>query len=159
MLQVKDKGYGNNSVYYDEVFGLQIDSFTTEDNKGFVEKIVLDDGKEYIELNTVEELINVFQHIIKAYNLKQYSKGKKDILLVYTDNLKKAKGFLQKYITQTFTFYIQILDFIEIRSIECWNPNAHTATDIQRHAQWIFDNVFNVDEYVYLTGNQIVRRR
>lgn len=157
-MKVHDKKYHNYSNYIDEIFSLNIDSFSYQ-NAGFVRKVTLCDKTEFWEGDTIEELIKIFEAIIKWYDLKEYTKNSKDVLLVYTDNLVKAKGFLQPYITENFELYFQILNFIEIRPIDNWKNDLDDPKEIQKYAQWLYDTLFKVDGYVYLSPNQAMRKR
>ena len=104
------------------------------------------------------DLLEELNELIKHYDLKVYSESSKDILVIYTDNLMKIKGYYSEYITEEFNdLYIQILNVIEFRNICRWK-DLHTAEEIAKHAQFLIDYKFKPDKYWYLTPNQIPRR-
>lgn len=105
------------------------------------------------------EIIQFLQQIIKEKDLKHHTKFTKDLIIIYTDNLDKIKGFFHKYITDLFeNLYIEVLDFFEFRDINRWK-NLNNSKEIANYAQYLIDNYFIPDKYFYITPNQIPRRR
>ena len=117
--------------------------------------ILADDEGVFVEGTDLLEELN---ELIKQYDLKVYTENSKDVLVIYTDNLMKIKGYYSKYITEEFNdLYIQVLNVIEFRNICRWKE-LHDAEDIAKHAQFLIDHKFKPDKYWYLTPNQIPRR-
>ena len=107
---------------------------------------------------TVEEFIDLLKRFIKELKLSKYKKATKDLIVIYTDNLTKIKGFFKDYITLEFnTIYIQILEFFEFREINKWKELTD-ANEIAAYAQYLINTVFIPNKYWYLTPNQIPRR-
>ena len=124
MASIRDKGYGNVSVYKEIGAGLSFDiKLVEKDNrieKGMITNWTLAIGDRIVDGYGIESLIHEFGEIIKIYDLKQYSKAKKDILVIYIDNLNKIRGFFKNIITDDFTHYVQVKNFIEFRDISNW---------------------------------------
>lgn len=108
---------------------------------------------------TVNELIEFLKELEKSNDLKYYTENKKDLVVIYTDNLEKIRGFLRRYITEEFeNLYVQVMDFFEFRDITKWK-DLHNLDEIVEYAQYLVDNLFLPDKYFYLTPNQIPRRK
>ena len=163
MLQVKDKKVGNFSNYVTEGYGLYIDSFTYED-AGYVREWKLSNTVREWTGKTIPELLDTLKSLKSQYDLKTtFKKGNKrdteyrDLLVIYTDDLFKAKCFLYNYgLTDEFKFYIQILDNIEIR--ECWYDDVDSAKDLAEWAQFMIDELFIPAKFFYITPNQVFRK-
>lgn len=138
-------------------FTMKVQSF---DTYGEIEFWELSIAPKYTKLGeTLEDLISFLKQIIKEKDLKYYTKYTKDLIIIYTDNLDKIKGFLSKYITNEFeNLYIEVLDFFEFRPINKWK-DLHNSIEIANYAQYLIDKVFIPDKYFYITPNQIPRRK
>lgn len=151
---------GNRWNVYSEIgFGLTIDA-TYEDEKGTINEWVLSKAP-----NTryhgydVEEFLELLDEFKDEYNLKQYSKAKKDLIVIYTDNIEKFTGFFWSHLTDQFSnLYVQIKDFFEIRPINAWKE-IEDSLEIANYAQYLIDNLFIPNKYYYLTPNQVPRRQ
>lgn len=166
-IKIHDKGnqYSTYDIYGR---GLVIDSITIKDGKkyyGFIKSwtYALDkNGIETCSGSSQQDLIDFMKKL--AASKKVESKSSKEILLIYTDNLLKAKGFLQPIITYGLSdndneFYIQVCDTIEIREIVKWTDEYDTAETIAEKASYIIKNVFYPEKYYYLTPNQRPRKK
>jgi len=157
MLHVIDKKVANHSYYVTEGWGLTIKSITYK-MKGYIVSWVLTNGELYYEGNSQKDLEDTLKHVKELYELKTKSDHNKEILVIYTDNVMKAKGFLQQITTAKFSdFYFEVLDNIEIR--ECWLEDIEDAVEIATWASDIIENVFIPDKYFYLGPAQISRKR
>lgn len=159
-LLVKDKGTHNFSNYVTVGCGLELQIYNDYDQlKGIIKEWYLSTGSKMVSGTDFESLRRYILSLIKTYDLKQISKCKKDILVIYIDNLDKIRGFFEDYITEDFAHYVQVFDFIEFRDMSTWNKNLHTSIDIALYAQFLIDNVFIPEKYYYLTPNQRPRKK
>lgn len=159
-MLVKDKVKGNYSVYVDEGFGLTIDDFQVDigdREASFVKSWSLSSSTKTYTGNTIDDLLDTLHKIKSDYSLKQYSKGKKDILIIYTNKFWELSCYLYNHIYNVFTFYYQIMNNIEFRA--CWDKSKETSQDIASWADYIIKNLFIPDEYYYLTPAQVARKR
>lgn len=161
-MLVKDKGYGNVSVYKEIGAALQFKIELVMKNntieKGIITNWLLVIGSDEIQGFGIESLTHEFHQIIKRYDLKQYSKCKKDILVIYVDNLNKIRGYFKNLITEDFTHYVQLLNFIEFRDITPWKE-LHDAKQMADYAQFLINEIFIPNQYFYITVPQSVRKR
>lgn len=161
-MLVKDKGYGNVSVYQETGAGLQFDIGLVIKNNSIERGIIKDwelvIGDYEVVGYGIESLTDEFHHIIKLFDLKQYSKCKKDILVIYVDNLNKIRGYFRNLITEDFTHYVQLLNFLEFRDITPWKE-IHNAKEIADYAQFLINEIFIPNRYFYITVPQSVRKR
>lgn len=170
---VRERGWHKLTNYVTKGYGLTIESMTAGMN-GFFLGWELACEEERCVGRDVESFISKLKELIKKYDLKQYNENKRDTLIIFTDNLLKAKGFFYRYITECFPeekehddifdsndepIYIRLLDFIELRSMEQWNEDLKDAADIANHAQYLIDNLFIPNKYFYITPNQIARKK
>lgn len=162
MAAIRDKGYGNVSVYKEVGAGLSFDiKLVEKDNqieRGMITNWTLAIGDRIVDGYGIESLIHEFDEIIKIYDLKQYYKAKKDILIIYIDNLNKIRGFFRNIITDDFTHYVQVKNFIEFRDITNWKE-LHNAEEIAKYSQFLIDKIFLPNNYFYITVPQSVRKR
>lgn len=162
-MKVKDKGSHNYSDYIEEGVGLVIHSFD-HDGAGYISGWELCAPDYEVSGTSLEKLINVLKFLVTKYDLHfnlvrgVESKNTKKVLVIYTDNLFKVRCFLNKYITLEFPLYFQVLDFIEFRPMDIWNPEALTARDIANYADMLIKNIFVPEKYYYLTPNQRPRK-
>ena len=150
---------GNNWHNYIETgFGLTINA-EYNDTKGTIKDWELSKAPNTrYHGKTVEDFLVLADELIEEYNLHRYSKAKKDLLVIYTDNIEKFTGFFWSHLTNQFsTLYVQIKEFIEIRPINKWKE-LNNSLDIANYAQYLIDNLFLPDKYYYLTPNQVPRR-
>ena len=163
MITIKDKGYGNFSVYEEIGCGLHFDiELIEKDNiieKGKIGNWELTVGPKELSGYGIEALTNMFDIIIEKFMLKQLSVAKKKLVVIYIDNLNKIRGFFRNIITEDFTHYVQVKNYIEFRDITAWNKDLHQATEIAEYAQFLIDEVFVPNKYFYITVPQSVRRR
>lgn len=157
-ITIKDKDTHNYSVYQIVGAGLELEIKNDYENlRGIIINWSLDiDGTLY-NGDSFEKLVNFLQKVIDNFGLKKYSEHKKDILVIYIDNLDKIRGFFEDYITQDFTHYVQVFNFIEFRDISNWQA-LHSAVEIYKYADFLIKNVFVPEEFFYLTPNQKVRK-
>lgn len=157
-MKIHDRG--NHWHIYDERgFGLTIDA-TYADYKGIITSWELYIAPDNVKLvgNSKEDFIKTLKNIIKENDLKHHSKATKDLIVIYTDNILKIRGFFREYITNEFNdLYIQLLDYIEFREISKWK-DLITSKDIAEYAKYLVDYLFIPNEYWFLTPNQVPRR-
>lgn len=160
-LQVRDKGKRNISVYKLVGCGLDLEIKNDYENlKGIITGWSLNIYNEKMyNCDSFDKLLKVLRQLVIDYNLTQYSVNKKDILVIYIDNLDKIRGFFEDYITNDFTHYVQIFNCIEFRDISTWNKELHRANEIAEYAQFLIEYLFEPEKYFYLTPNQQVRRK
>lgn len=160
-ITIKDKGNRNVSVYKTAGCGLSLEIENDYKNlRGVIKNWTLNIyGEQLYNADSFDKLLSILQKIITDLDLKQYSLVKKDILVIYIDNLDKIRGFFEDYITDDFTHYVQVFNFIEFRDISTWNDELHNAAEIAEYAQFLIDNVFVPQKYFFLTPNQQVRKR
>lgn len=157
-LCVKERGLHNYSYYVTDGVGLTIDSIT-KDGAGYITGWSLSVRNTRYKGTDLQTLLDAFKELRKVYDLKNRSDYSKDILVIFTDNIKKVRGFLRHWITAELgDHYIQLCDNFEIRPM-VWNEALSTSDDIAEYAQWLIDNLFLPDKYFYLTPNQVPRRR
>ena len=159
MITIHDHG-NSYSVYHEIGFGLTIKS-TTIDTIGTITGWELYNSQlDKLKIGSSKEDLMIFlNQLIIDYNLKYYSKAKKDLIIIYTDNIEKVLGFLYSIVTNVFSDkYIEILNFIEVRNISKWK-DLHNAVEIGQYAQFLIDTLFVPDKYFYLTPNQVPRKR
>lgn len=159
-IYVKDKKNCNHSYYNTTGCGLLIDSFTYDNKEGYVKGWTLATIREEISGDTIDELVEKLKCIKEQLNLEKRSNFNKDILVVYTDNIQKAYGFLHNYDKNIEVFgdyYFDIFDCIEIRNITSFfTTGINTASDIADKAQQLIDTIFEKDKYFYITPTQMV---
>ena len=153
-IKVLDKG-GEVSIYDIYGRGLKIDSFTTiKDDKyyGFIEKwevcIIVNNIPTIYKGTDQKSLIETLTKL--ASDKKRISLRKKEICLIYTDNLIKAKGFLKPIITRNDNkYYFQVLNTIEIRDISYWidADDVTSVYDIASNAQYMINEIFVPEKY------------
>lgn len=160
-MKVKDKSNGNVSMYMTKPFALTINSFTYK-GAGYIKGWELATPSfGTITGKDIDSLIYSLKYVSK--DLKTYSQNKKEIILIYTNNIAKAYGFLQSLVEEKFDvngsiFYFQLLEHIEIRPISIWKSELETVDEIQTYANFLFETVFIPDKYFYITINQRTRK-
>lgn len=157
-LCIHDKG-NQYSVYDDIGRGLQISIISFYD-KG--KQLTFIDGWNYYDGmhrcgKSQEDLIEFLKEL--ASKKEVISKGKKEICLIYTDDLFLLQGFLQPILTNAdFDSYIQVCNTVEIRDISRWSEDCSNEIEIAKMAKHLIDDVFIPDKYYYLTPNQQPRK-
>lgn len=163
MIKVQDRGNKNWTYYQTEGWGMTIDFENDPYNScGYFKEGKLRNNNKEHTFSNVEDLIDFFKYLKQSYPLVTRNVHSKDVLVIYTDNLRKAKGFLGPWITTVFSnLYFQVLDNIEIRP--CWIKEIkEEPVNLEYIANWaqkMIDEVFIPDRYFYITPNQTVRRR
>ena len=87
-----------NHEYVENVgIGLVIDSFTYK-KAGYVKEweLCFSDGGSFIGHN-IKDLVDTLNNIAEKYSLEKRSDFNKDTIIIYTDDLTKAFGFLHNY--------------------------------------------------------------
>lgn len=163
-MRVRDKGKGHISDYVEEVYGLEIDFFT-KDNAGYIKSWKLSGPQCEVSGTSIDKLLKTLEYLKELYHLGYCETKKKEIsknivrtLLVYIDNLNIIRGFFNKYITEDFNNYV-IVDFVEFRDISGWDETVHSARDIAKKAEYLFNNLFLPESYVYQSVSQVPRKR
>ena len=167
-----DKEMRHHSIYNTTGLGIEFTTFTYE-NAGYMIGWELSNDKETIYGETIKELIDFLTKLIKEYDFKNHSNKcyQKDILVIYTDNIKKIKGFLQKYVEEEFgdkSFIIK--EFIEFRDITTFIKDSKTikcemdldcnnSMAIAKYAQHLIDDIFVPERYFYITRFQRISKR
>lgn len=157
-LCVKERGLHNYTYYVTDGVGITIDSIT-KDGAGYITGWSLSVRNTRYKGTDLASLLDAFRELRGIYELKNHGDSSKDILVIFTDNIKKVRGFLSHWITgELGDHYIQLCDNFEIRPM-VWNEALSTSDDIAEYAQWLIDTLFVPDKYFYLTPNQVPRRR
>lgn len=163
-LLVQDKKIPNWSNYCTVGAGLDI-KIVSHDCAGYIAAWRLVVGKDDYTGKDFNSLYDTLKSLVEIYDLKQISKAKKDVLVVYIDNIYKVDGFFSKHITERFPeeldekpIYLQLFDFIEIREMKAWQKDLHRADEIATYAQHMINDLFMPNSYFYLTPNQIPRK-
>ena len=166
-MSILVRNWGKCYYYKTSGYGLKINSFTIKDGNeyyGFIENWYISNGNNNIKGFSQSELIEYLKSLASTIK-PRLKKGKvlknsKDMILIYTDNLQKAKGFLQPIITEDkIEHCFQVCNNIEFRDINQFNDECETALDIAKYAQFLFDELFIPDNDVYLTAPQWARHR
>lgn len=156
-MKIHDRGK-HWHIYSETGYGFTIAAHYVE-GKGVMDgwELSVASGHTYTG-ETVEDFVALLKNLIKDFNLSHYKKATKDLIVIYTDNLTKIKGFFKDYITLEFgSIYLQLLDFFEFREITKWKELTD-AKEIASYAQYLIDTIFIPNKYWYLTPNQIPRR-
>ena len=147
--------------YVEDGYGLTIDA-TYEDEKGIITNWELSKAPDVTYRgHTKEEFLDLLDELIHTLHLKTYEdkKFKKDLVVIYTDNLEKILGFFTSYLTDRFSdLYCEIKNFFEFRSIEKWKKVDHDSMQIAKHAEFLINTIFIPNKYFFLTPQQIPRR-
>lgn len=155
-IRARDKGYHKVSVYAEDGAGFKMYTIT-DGEAGYIRKWSLSIGPKNYEGTKVEEFINTLKDIIDERKLQKYSDYKKDIIVIYTEELNYIRGFFRNYVTEDFELYVQLLDFFEFREISDWSEDVHTSREIANYASFLMTNVFKPYKKVFLTPNQKTR--
>ena len=159
-IAIRDKENHNVSNYLIMGCGLSLDIYSDVENLiGYIRNWEIAFEGKLISGDSFEGLVKYLTNLIGAFELKQISECKKDILIIYIDNLDKIRGFFEDYITEDFTHYVQVFDFIEFRDIHPWNKTITSAIDIAKHADFLIKEIFVPEKYFYLTPNQRPRKK
>lgn len=136
--------------YSEHMYGMNIESFTHE-GAGYIKACsIFGDNFRHI-VDSQEMIARSLNEIIK--------KNRGHRVLIWTDNLQKAYGFLQPYITCEITnFNFEVLDDIEIRDISQFDETVHSALAIYNRANELRKTIFEKDG-LCLTINQVMRNR
>lgn len=150
--------------YLEKPFALKINSFT-KDEAGYIENWELKTPDSLYTGDDVEVLMQTLICLIEQYKLGYNTRkgevvlGSRNKIIIYTDNVEKAKGFLFLCSTDCeFTQYVEVFEFIEIRNIVAWNKDVKTVYDIYDYAKFLIEEVFIPENYWFLTPNQIPRK-
>lgn len=139
--------------------GLTIDSETIK-ARGYMRgwTLALASGEVYTG-TTKEELLEKLHTLWP--DLKHTSDSTKQKVVIYTDEIRKVKGFFQKETTASFEdFQVEIDDFFDVRPCKRWfeEEDGYTALSIAQQAQKIIDTYFVPEERFYLTPQQRNRK-
>ena len=171
-LLVKDKGYNpvkgggsNYSNYLVEGIGLTFKDVPDLDHScHFMTEWEITTSTETYTGSTVEELLATLESFIALYDLKSYTKLKKDVLVIYTNRLRDLYCYLYNHITNSFLIekleknigYFQVFNFIELR--QCWNKDLKDSKKICYWAYNMFKFSFVPDKFVFLTESSVGRK-
>lgn len=162
---IRERGRNTFTNYLLKGFGLTIDSITV-DLAGFMIGWHLHSDDDDIQGHTVEGFLDALKALITKYDIKIQSKNKTDRILIYTDNIEKVAGFFYNNLTDIFPkeddkniLYVQLLNLVEVRSMEPWNDDLHTAEEISEYADYLIKEFFVPRKYFYLTPNQVARKK
>lgn len=149
-------GQGVVNHYVDTGYGLTIDSISTN-NAGYIRSWELATINKTYNGTNIDELLDLISKLNANLNTK--SENCKDILVIYTDKLARAKGFLNNWITDTFgDIYFDIKN-VRFMDITKWNNEVHTASDIATHAEFLHKSVFIPLNKHCITPSQITRTK
>lgn len=190
IIGTHDKEYGNYSKYLCIPFGLHVNSFS-HNNMGFIEEWELTTPFFYYKGRTQQEFFDAIQNVIGMLEL-DFSKRKapknprsengkklkekaeknpiceksKKLVVIYTDNMLKVRGFFKKHMTKDFAdLSITLDDFVEIRP--CWYKmsdlcDLYEGSDAYKICMWakdVIENYFIKDKAFYISINQMPRKR
>lgn len=146
------------------IYGLVIDSFSV-DFAGFMTGWSIASTTEYYNGSTLEDLYIAFSKITSHLKDDQY-------IVIYTDNIDKAEGFLLSKVRDKFSdLYLFVGKHIQIRPIKPFIESidkiksimhledANDARYIACYMQSLVDADFVQDKCFYLTQSQIIRKR
>lgn len=157
---IKDKGNHNVSVYQEIGCGIDFKIDVDYDKMiGVIKEWNVTIGDKTYSGKTFNACVVLLDELIKCFNLKEYSRNKKDILVIYIDNLNKIRGFFEDYITLDFEHYVQVGKYLEFRDISTWNKKLHNSKEIAEYADLLIKNVFIPEKYFYITPNQRPRKK
>ena len=153
-MKVHDRGSQWND-YLEIGFGLTIEV----ESKKIKEIKFASTDKQMTEIYyDKQSFLETLSEKVDEYKLRWQSKTSKTVMVIYTDNLMKIKGFFKDNITDSFNdLYIQLFDFFEFRLISRWQ-DIHDVYQIADYAQYLIDTLFLPNKYFYLTPNQVPRR-
>lgn len=147
--------------YIEDGYGLTIDA-TYENDKGTITSWELSKAPDVTyHGSTKDEFLELLDELIHTLNLKKYEdkKCKKDLVVIYTDNIEKILGFFTSELTDRFSdIYCEIKDYFEFRSIEKWKKLEHDSMQIAKCAEFLIHTLFIPNKYFFLTPQQIPRR-
>lgn len=166
MIIVRDKKYHNVTQYFDKGCGVHFNNFRVGD-AGYIYGWTLCIGDKHYKGLTIDEFKQMLNYIIKEYKLNIYSENKKDVMVIFVDNILKVYGFFQDVISDYFPKddinkinSVFIYDVFEFRDISVWNDELHGAVEIANYSQFLIDEVFQNDKdtYFYTSPQQYSRR-
>lgn len=178
-IKVKEKGYNKQGSlftnYIVEGAGITIDTY--EDKEvccNFLNSWSMRIGDKAYTGETVDDLLNTLKAVSLDYGLTTYSENLKDVLVIYTNQLRELYCFLYNYVTDKFLVdtivdvgvgkthsiinkgYFQVLDHIEFR--KCWDSkDCKTLDQITDWAILMWNDLFEKDKKCYLTENAVTR--
>lgn len=159
-MVVKDKGTKNISVYQEIGCGIDFKIDVDYDNMiGVIKEWNVTIGDKTYSGKTFNACVVLLNELINCFNLKHYSTNKKDILVIYIDNLNKIRGFFEDYITLDFKHYVQVGKYLEFRDISTWNKDLHNSKEIAEYANLLIQSIFIPEKFFYLTPNQRPRKK
>lgn len=151
--------YDGVKVYREIGIGCSFDITVDYDNmEGILDRWSISYNGETHQDSDKDKFVELLNKMIDGFELKQISKKKKDVIVIYIDELNKIRGFFKDIITKDFNLSVEVLNFIEFRDISAWNKELHKSQDIAKHAQFLFDNIFIPEGRVYITPNQRPRK-
>ena len=171
-LTVKERGFSLKkgegayfSNYVVEGIGLTFTDFV--DNKEMCSFMVgweVTTQSQTFTGNDIYDLLDLLKKFIKDYNLTQYSNTKKDVLVIYTNELKKLYCYLYNYVSNAFIIdktnedkgYFQVMNFIEFR--QCFNKELSNSVDIAKYGNDLFEYIFVPHKIAPFTESGVSRK-
>lgn len=168
----KIKGYGivhtkcrDFNTYIDYIdkpimLHIRVKSFK-EQKYGIITGFEAYDGDHFEYGDDKDDLGNYFNHLIQKYDLKRIKDNTKRSIIIWTDVIEKIEGFFASYITARLgKHYIEIMNFIEFRSIKPWDSEVIYNNMVYWYdvINSLYRSIFIPDKYFYITPNQIVRK-
>ena len=171
-LTVKERGFSLKkgegayfSNYVVEGIGLTFTDFV--DNKEMCSFMVgweVTTQSQTFTGNDIYDLLDLLKKFIKDYKLTQYSNTKKDILIIYTNELKKLYCYLYNYVSNAFIIdksnenkgYFQVMNFIEFR--QCFNKELSNSVDIAKYGNDLFEYIFVPHKIAPFTESGVSRK-
>ncbi len=112
---------------------------------------------ETIEGKGTCELKQVLESLVTRYELQVYSKHKKDIIIIYTDNIECIRGNFKEFVTEHLDkYYVQILNHFEFRDLTKWVDDNDFDNSMKIMNE--FYSEFEHYNYAYLTPSQQNRK-
>ena len=162
VIHTKCRDFNTYIQYIDHPIVLKINvrSFK-EQKRGEIIGFKAYDGSKFETGDNIDDLEMYFKSIIDHYELKKIKDNTKQSIIIWTDIIEKIEGFFAKYITSRLgKHYIEIMNFIEFRSIKPWDSEV-IDLDLDKWYKTInslYRSIFIPNKYFYLTPNQIVRK-
>lgn len=167
-IDVTEKKLCHHTKYFKTGLGLYLCNFTYQDH-GYIEYWSLSSPNTTIKGNTIQELVDTLYKIIDENSMHD-TENHHDKAVIYTDNIMKTYGFMQKYATDLFKEYnFTLFDVFEVRDIRQFidgvaeikdqlNIDCEASKAIAIYVQKLIDEIFVPERYFYITPNQRLRK-
>ena len=162
IVHTKCRDFNTYIDYIDKPIALHIKVKSFKEQKyGIITGFEAYDGDHFEYGDDKDDLCNYFNHLIEKYDLKRIKDNTKKSIIIWTDVIEKIEGFFASYITSRLgKHYIEIMNFIEFRSIKPWDSEVIYDNMVYWYdtINSLYRSIFIPDRYFYITPNQIVRK-